>query len=171
MARWIFETVCCVSRSSPSRRDEPSNPPSPDVFPSAGQIVKLQNFLPRILSKLGQFWSQFSPTFEQWLGGGGCIPPSPASKLHPRGIMSVHVRVSMDVRRVFVRHLLARPLHHRCEKSRPGAILQLAIEHEADLRSGCSLSCGSVTSYVHTHNIYARSSITRTKHNRASVPN
>ena len=31
-----------------------------DVFPSAARIVKLQNFLPTLLSKLGQFYPQIA---------------------------------------------------------------------------------------------------------------
>ena len=87
-------------------------------------------------------WDNFASIYVQplrkgngWVEGVSTLA---CIKIAPWGHnVRARARVSMDVEHVFVKHLL----HEACttnagwtEKSRPGANLQLAIEHEADLR-------------------------------------
>ena len=65
-----------------------------DDCPSSGRIVKLQNFLPRLLSKLGQFCLNLRPTFAkgQWMGRG-CIHPCLHQNCSPGGVIYAHVHM------------------------------------------------------------------------------
>ena len=65
-----------------------------DDCPSSGRIVKLQNFLPRLLSKLGQFCLNLRPTFAkgQWMGRG-CIHPCLHQNCSPGGEIYAHVHM------------------------------------------------------------------------------